>query len=207
MNKVEATWIVNERVDNIYNDLKSFVYIRIHSLQHGQDNIGGGNITAAIALFAVLNFLGKIQYYLDKGSSTPIENNEPRIVEEVAFIHLVKKLSQYGINLGLPNDNNQALKLVWNGFRNKLSHVGEVEGGKQVTMYVINDIAGNLTVSNFLTNLKDKQAFNHDGQYRKWTLNADVLLAKLPEIKSVITKQINTFSDTLDYNLLRKIIG
>lgn len=136
MNKTEAVWIIDERVDGVYDDLKGFAYIRIHSLQHGEDNLSRGDITAAIALFSVLNFLGKIQYYLDEKDKTPLENEDPKIVEEVAFIHLVRKLSEAGIELGLPTDETDALKLVWNGFRNKLAHVSSVEDGKQVMVYV-----------------------------------------------------------------------
>lgn len=209
MDKVEAVWIIDDRIDGIANDLKAFVYIRIHSIQHGSDDIGGGNVTSAIALFSALNFLAKIQYYLDKRGRTPIDDTGmPLINEEVAFIHLVKKLADENISLGLPTDNMDALKLVWSGFRNKLAHVSTVQDGKQVMAYTITDAPGGLTPTLLLSEIKNEEPFQHDGQYRNWKLNVDVLLAKLPMIKRLITHQLcNGDQTTIDYALLEKIIG
>lgn len=209
MNKAEAIWNIDERVDGIYNDLKAFLYIRKNNLQHNGENIGGGNMTQAIALFSVLNFLGKIQYYLDKRTDLRLnEAEEPIIIEEQAFIHLVRMLDSLGIKLGLPADDSEVLKLVWNGFRNKLAHVSNVEFGKQVMVYVIGDPDNSLTISNMLKLIKDKEAFEHDGDNRNWRVNADILLAKLPSIKKAIVDQLHHDQNKpIDYNVLEQIIG
>lgn len=208
MNKAEAIWIIDDRVGGIYNDLRSFVYIRINSLQNIDRGLGGGNVTQAIALFSLLNFLGKIQYYFDKMQRLQLsEEGEPSIIEEQAFIHLVRKLNDEGINLGLPPGKSATLKLVWNGFRNKLAHVSNPEDGKQIMVYVIDDRTGGLTVDDLLARVQEQAAFTHDGSYRNWHLNADILLAKLPRIKEIIKQQLHEKDEDLDYNILEKIIG
>jgi len=208
MNKAEAIWAIDERVDGIYNDLRAYVYIRIKGLQHGPESIGGGNITQAIALFSVLNFLGKIQYYFDKLEHLPLDSRgEPVIVEERGFIHLIRKLDSEHINLGLPADNSDALKLVWSGFRNKLAHVSNPEFGKQIMAYTVDDRSGNLTIDGLLTRIMSEDAFTHDGNLRNWHLNVDVLLAKLPHVKDAVKRQLHSKDTALDYATLEKIMG
>ena len=209
MNKTQAIRNINERVDGIYNDLKAFLYIRKNKLQHTDENIGGGNMTQAIALFSVLNFFGKIQYYLDKREELRLnEVGEPIIIEEQAFIHLVRKLDAVGIKLGLPVNESAILKLVWNGFRNKLAHVSNVEIGKQVMVYIIEDHDNTLTISSILAKIEDKEAFESDGYNRNWRVNADILLSKLPSIKKSIIDQLHNDKNTpINYNILEKVIG
>jgi hypothetical protein len=209
MKKTEAIWAINERVDGVYNDLRGFVYIRKHNLQNSSEHIGGGNITQAMALFSLLNFLGKIQYFFDvNGTIEIMDTGEPKINEEVAFIHLMRKLDEDEINLGLPIDKSDTLKMVWSGFRNKLAHVSNVEYGKQVMVYVINDPSNTLTVSGILDKVKNKVMFEHDGHHKNWRVNADVLLANIPIIKKIVVDQIyQADQTTFDYETLEKIIG
>lgn len=209
MKKADAIWAINDRVDGVYSDLRGFVYIRKHNLQNSKEQIGGGNITQAMALFSLLNFLAKIQYFLDKDGAIQLKDSgEPDIIEENAFIHLVRKIDSDGINLGLPANDTDTLKLVWSGFRNKLAHVSNVEFGKQVMVYVIGDPNDSLTVSKILERVKDKQAFEHNGDFRNWRVNADILLANIPRIKQIIVDQIHEAElSTLNYKLLEKVIG
>ena len=209
MKKADAIWAIDDRVNGVYSDLRGFVYIRKHNLQNSKEEIGGGNITQAMALFSLLNFLAKIQYFLDKNGAIGLkESGEPDIIEENAFIHLVRKLDSEGIILGLPAKDSSTLKLVWSGFRNKLSHVSNVEFGKQVMVYVIGDPNNSLTVSEILDKVKDKQAFEHDGDFRNWRVNADILLANIPRIKQIVVDQLhNANQSTVNYELLEKVIG
>jgi hypothetical protein len=57
---------LQERTTWVYNDLKAFLYIRLHALQHKDDNIGGGNISTATVLFVTLGLLAKVNYFVEK---------------------------------------------------------------------------------------------------------------------------------------------
>lgn len=204
-NKIKK--IIDQRVTGIYNDLKAFVYIRKHNLQHQEDGIGGGNITQAIALFTILNFLGKIQYFIDKKSGIDLEENgDPKIIEEYAFYYLIDALRKAGIDLGLSIHDNETLGIVWKGFRNKLAHVSTVEDGKQVLVFTNSSSVSQYAIQQILENIKNKIPFEHDGSNRNWRINVDILLAKLPEIKMAVVQNLNN-ENNLDLNLLRKVVG
>ena len=200
---------INSRINGVYNDLKAFIYIRKHNLQHKEDDIGGGNITMALVLFTTLSFLGKIQYFVDKKGVVKFDSEGiPVINEEHAFFHLIKLLHANKINLGLPDRNNSILSLVWKGFRNKLAHVNTIENGKQAMSFIIGDPENLLTVRGILNKLSGKEAFEHDGSDRNWRVNVDILLANLPAICNIVVGEVKKAN--LEYpqlENLRKVIG
>jgi len=194
--------IIEDRVVGVQNDLKAFLYIRKHNLQHKDDNIGGGNIVVALSLFTCLNFLGKTYYCTvrpDKFESTGHAKNETE-----TFVQFMKFMQQSGINLGLPS-NGEVLELVWSGFRDYLAHRLTVEPGKSVLTFSF-EPGHRGSIQDILTKAKQHQVFEHDGSNRNWIVNGDALFAYLPDIVANTVQYIKNNENT-DHNLLLKVVG
>ncbi len=196
--------IIEDRVLGVQNDLKAFLYIRQHNLQHKgtNDNIGGGNIVVALSLFTCLNFLGKTYYCTvrpDKFDLTGRAKNETE-----TFVQFMKFIQQSDINLGLPS-NGEVLELVWSGFRDYLAHRLTVEPGKSVLTFSF-EPGHQGSIGDTLKKAKKHQVFEHDGSNRNWIVNGDALFARLPDIVAKTVLHIKKNENT-DHNLLFKVIG
>jgi hypothetical protein len=201
--KQKAIDIIKDRVLGPENDLKSFVYIRKNRLQHQDpDNLGGGNIVAALSLFTMLNFLGKSFYCVKKPDKFDRITGE--VNETETFVQFYKYLHGQGVDLGLPTDGS-VLDLVWKGFRNYLAHLMVPETGKASLTFQFDEIH-NGTIAEILDMARTHKPFEHDGSNRNWRVNCDVLLAWMPKITEVVTKFIEDTDDT-DIDLLKKVVG
>lgn len=131
------------------NDVNSFIFLRsktgLATLQ--QYKLGGGNHLSLIGQFAILNFIAKIHFVLNKGSRAYIGSDKvteikelkksapsnvkkyirvPRlgeINEKSAFVLLV---FEYPKDIGLPKVRDKIEK-VWDDLRNKISHLATIE--------------------------------------------------------------------------------
>ena len=86
----ELRSLVEERTAWVYNDLKAFLYRRMHGLQHQADDIGGGNISSAVVLFSYLSLLSKVYYLTVHPEKFDAETGEVNEVE--AFTAFAKAL-------------------------------------------------------------------------------------------------------------------
>lgn len=194
--------IVEDRVVGVENDLKAFIYIRKHSLQHKEDNIGGGNIVVALSLFTTLSFLGKVYYCVIQPGKFKLDGKAKNETE--TFVQFMKFIQTSGIDLGLTN-NGEVLELVWHGFRDYLAHRLTVEPGKSViTFYFEPEHKG--TITEILANAKAHKAFEHDGSNKNWTVNGDTLLAYLPVITGKVTEFVKN-REGLNPDLLKRVVG
>jgi len=131
------------------NDVNSFIFLRSKTglpiLK--EYKLGGGNHLSLTGQFAILNFISKIHFVLNKGGKAYVGFNKvtkikalkrnaalnirgyvrvPRlgeINEKEAFVLLVLK---YPKDIGIPKAQNKIEK-VWDDIRNKISHLATIE--------------------------------------------------------------------------------
>lgn len=131
------------------NDVNSFIFLRsktgLSILR--EYKLGGGNHLSLIGQFAILNFISKIHFVLNKGRAAYIGSGKvtkiqelkrsapsnirnyvrvPRlgeINEKEAFVLLVL---EYPKDIGIPKVQYKIEK-VWNDIRNKISHLATIE--------------------------------------------------------------------------------
>jgi len=198
--KSEVAKIVQERIGGLCADHRTFVYIRANNL-HVDHGLGGGNITSALAAFSALSLLTKICYFIDKPQRfTPHDSVYFTVSETDAFSHFVKLLCHNGIELGVDKNDIEGQKLIWNGFRDYLAHLGTVEHGKQVIAFEFKQPKRDQPVPTLdarIEKMSEWQVFAHDDSGRNWSVYIDVLFAKLERIilPLVITKVIEHVID------------
>lgn len=180
--KSEVVKIIQERVGGLCADHRAFIYVRANNL-HVDHNLGGGNITSALAAFSALSLLTKICYFIDKPQRfTPHNSLYFTVNETDAFKHFIKILSINGIELGVAKDDTEGQRLIWDGFRDYLAHLGTVEHGKQVVTFEFKKPSRGEpvpTVAARIKKMSERQVFEHDGGGRNWRVYIDVLFAKL----------------------------
>lgn len=212
--KSEVVKIIQERVGGLCADHRTFVYVRANNL-HTDKGLGGGNITSALAAFSALSLLTKICYFIDKPQRfTPHDTVYFTVSETDAFSHFIKLLSQNGIELGVSKDDSGGQKLIWDGFRDYLAHLGTVEHGKQVITFAFKQPRRGQpspTLDARIEKMSGWQVFEHDGGGRNWRIYIDVLFAKLEKIilPFVITKVIEyaVDEDEAARNLYKLVSG
>ncbi|HEX9153809.1 MAG TPA: hypothetical protein VF809_03245 [Candidatus Saccharimonadales bacterium] len=127
--------------------------------------------------------------------------------ESYAFKHFVRYLHGEGIDLGIPHDNSEAIGKVWNGFRNKLSHVSTVEYGKSVIVF---DVGHKGDVESFMDRVANearRSAFVPGGNSSGWRLYVDVLLQTMLQISETVINKLKTLNkNQVDLLRLSKII-
>jgi len=193
--------IIKDRLNGVQNDLKAFLYIRKENLQHKHDNIGGGNIVVALSLFTCLGFLGKAYYCTEKPNNFDPDGSAN---ETEVFIHFMKFIQRSGIDLGLPTKGD-ILELVWDGFRNQLAHCLNVDPGKSIVTFQFEPENKN-TINQILLEAKKNKVFEHNGEFRNWVVNCDVLFAYLPDIVNQTIEHISQKKD-INADLLRKVVN
>ena len=200
----KCTEDILDRIAGVQNDLKAFIYIRKHNLQHEgtPDNIGGGNIVVALSLFTALNFLGKTYYCVKR----PDKFNDDGSVknETETFVHFMKFIQRSGLDLGL-SGNGEILELVWSGFRDYLAHRLTVEPGKGVLTFEFKPGHGG-SIQDIMAIAKTHKVFEHDGNNRNWIVNGDSLLGNLQDITQ-LTVDFLLESENVNTELLLNVIG
>jgi hypothetical protein len=137
---------LEERTNWVYNDLKAFQFIRLNSLQHKKDNIGGGNISMATLLFIMLSLYSKINYFIERPDKF---RDDGTVNEQEAFIKFAKQLKAEGIITSLP-ENGKPLALIWTGFRDHLVHRLTVENGKAAAAFTFTAIVPAMTLEELM---------------------------------------------------------
>lgn len=200
----KCTEDILDRIAGVQNDLKAFIYIRKHNLQHEgtPDNIGGGNIVVALSLFTALNFLGKTYYCVkrpDKFNDDGSAKNETE-----TFLHFMRFIQRSGLDLGL-SGNGEILELVWSGFRDYLAHRLTVEPGKAVLTFEFKPGHGG-SIEDIMAKAKTHKVFEDDGNNRNWIVNGDSLLSNLQDITQ-LTVDFLLESENVNTELLLNVIG
>ncbi len=200
----KCTEDILDRIAGVQNDLKAFIYIRKHNLQHKgtSDNIGGGNIVVALSLFTALNFLGKTYYCVKRPDKFNPDGSA--INETETFVHFMKFIQSSGLDLGL-SGNGEILELVWSGFRDYLAHRLTVEPGKAVLSFEFRP-GHSGSIEDILEKAKSHKVFEHDGSNRNWIVNGDSLLSYLPDVTR-ITVDFLLESKDVNTELLLNVIG
>jgi len=200
----KCTEDIIDRITGVQNDLKAFLYIRKHNLQHQgtPDNIGGGNIVVALSLFTALNFLGKTYYCVKRPDKFNADGSAKNETE--TFVHFMKFVQNNGLDLGL-SGSGQILEMLWSGFRDYLAHRLTVEPGKAVLAFEF-EPGHNGTIADILERAKAHKVFRHDGNNQNWIVNGDSLLAFLPDITQT-TVDFMLDSKNVDTDLLLNVIG
>ena len=65
MLKEELIKVLSQRFLFVFEDAKTYIYVRKEGIQD-KERLGGGNFTIAYSLFALLNLASKVHYYLHK---------------------------------------------------------------------------------------------------------------------------------------------
>jgi hypothetical protein len=96
---------------------------------------------------------------------------------------------------------------MWNGFRNYLVHRFAVEDGKRVLSHATFEPAYQMSgsVTSLLDSYRSHEIFKHDGYERNWSINCDVLHAKLPETSEYVCRKLR--SNNVDIERLDRIVG
>ncbi len=212
--KSEVVKIVQERVGGLCADHRTFVYVRANNL-HIDNELGGGNITSALAAFSALSLLTKICYFIDMPRRfTPHDSVYFTVNETDAFSHFIKLLSRNGIELGVDSNDADGKRLIWNGFRDYLAHLGTVEHGKQVITFEFRQPRRDEpapSLDDRIDKLSRLQVFAHDGSGRNWQVYIDVLFAKLEkEILPFVTTKVVEYAvdeDESARNLYKLVSG
>lgn len=152
MNKIDRKEIaeyIENRCNFLLRDTNTFVWAKTNvsqtfDLDYDHCNIGGGNMLMVHGLLAIINYLAKIYYILNKGDKLRDEEKEKFLIE-----HLKTKLEYKGKELKINeyfllkpyiNETNAFTyfisespvdwclgkdepKTVWNFYRNKLAHL------------------------------------------------------------------------------------
>lgn len=158
------------------NDVNSFIFLRSKKGLPilNEYKLGGGNHLSLIGQFAMLNFISKINFVLNKGGSVYIGSDKIENVRKIrkdtpanlrkyiripkpgemnekdAFVFLIFK---YPIDLGIPKQKEKIEK-VWDDLRNKISHLATIE-------------ADNVAVAVRYPTIEYLQIFK---EAKKWTL-------------------------------------
>lgn len=212
--KSEVVKIIQERVGGLCADHHTFVYIRANNL-HVENGLGGGNITSALAAFSALSLLTKICYFIDKPQRfAPHDSVYFTVSETDAFSHFIKILSRNGTELGVNKDDTGGQKLIWNGFRDYLAHLGTVEHGKQVVTFEFKQPRRGQpapTLDARIEKMLEWPVFEHDGSGRNWRVYIDVLFAKLEkEILPFVANKVIEYTvdeDEAARNLYKLVSG
>ncbi len=204
INNLNAT--ITERINGAYNDLRAFIFIRIHYYHKNEPYVGGGNMTMALTLFSALNYLSKIYYCIMSPEKFNIDVNGKITVNEThAFKKFARHLISQDILSGITMDDS-ALSLVWNGFRDHLAHKITVQNGKVVYTFEfeVSDMK-NTNMDQVMLSLKKGNVFIANNEGRDWHVNVDVLLSILPEITESLLGVLNT-SNIKNYELLKRVV-
>lgn len=195
--------IIKDRIDGISNDLKAFLYIRKLRLQHEgtEDNIGGGNLVAALSLFSIFNLLSRACYCFEYPGSFDKDGN---VNETDAFVYFVKFLKKNGVDLGLPSSDIE-LQKVWKEFRGYLAHVMVVGQKMRVITFIYDKPLAKTSVGKLLDSARNFKPFEMNVEEADWQLNTDVLMAYVPEIMEKVSEYLLQHRNS-DLTLLKTVI-
>lgn len=133
--KKELIREIEQRVDLIVNDNRTFIYSKIKEASDNRQYInkfGGGNFLSTLGIFSALNLLAKVNAILNKASVQKdksifrLYQNKRSLSEKEAFAGLYKDTRKF-INWGLDSENEA--KEFWDKYRNSLSHTAIPKDG------------------------------------------------------------------------------
>ena len=99
MIKDELISVLTQRVSFVFEDAKTYIYVRKEGIQD-REGLGGGNFTVAYSLFALLNLAAKVHYFLHK----------PQNFSSLEYRSKVKDLKDKVLSGDLSSDEKKILK-------------------------------------------------------------------------------------------------
>ncbi|MDD5016407.1 MAG: hypothetical protein PHW73_15185 [Atribacterota bacterium] len=114
---------LKKKTDFILGDVKTYIWVKSsvsykYSEYAGKYHLGGGNFLIVQGLFSIINYLCKINFILQKGTSAyDIVTKESNYDEKSAFEVLIRKSNIWKIN------DQGTLQAIWDYYRNSLTHL------------------------------------------------------------------------------------
>jgi hypothetical protein len=90
MIKEELITALSQRFLFVFEDAKTYIYVRKEGIQD-KEGLGGGNFTVAYSLFALLNLASKVHYYLHKPkkfTDDELQNRVKNLKDKILAIEL-----------------------------------------------------------------------------------------------------------------------
>ncbi len=194
---------VNERIEHLRADLRSFIYLRTHpDWQREGHGLGGGNVVGALAAFSLLGLLAKVVRAVRSPtafalSPQPCETcgRGPRIheVNETdAFGAFVQWLRTEGVELGVKGKDATD---VWREYRDWLVHRFDTKHFV-ATMTFKNEDLDRRSSTPLDVVLRERQSSKgmkiigrRDG---RWIFTIDMLYIELDAIERAVTGLLTT---------------
>lgn len=207
--------IIDDRVLGITNDLSTYIDLRKDNRQHTSqnNNLGGGNMVMAIALFAAVNLLSKAYIAVvsnEAGEYSGLFDERGHAQDEQkVFVRFVESLNP---DIGLfaaTSRSKTSYRKVWERFRDFTTHVLVPDQGNIVIAYTWSRPQSK-TAYELLRELEsDAFVFAFQNDNGSWTVNVDKLLSLLPKLTEHTTSLIRTHGKECDKNcsaVLQKIL-
>lgn len=207
--------IIDDRVLGIINDLSTYIDLRKDNRQHASQNndLGGGNMVMAIALFAAVNLLSKAYIAVmsnEAGEYSDLFDERGYAQDEQkVFVRFVESLNP---NIGLfaaTSRSKTSYRKVWERFRDFTTHVLVPDQGNIVIAHIWSRPQSK-TAYELLRELEsDASVFAFQSDNGSWTVNVDKLLSLLPKLTEHTTSFIRTHGKECDKNcsdVLQKIL-
>jgi hypothetical protein len=166
----------------IIRDAQSFLFLNFEQKNKiDEHKLGLGSFSTSISLFALINFVSKIYFILNKGNEKTVTSSEldeyerlkkviqdnttewrnikkyfkkPRIGdinETDAFVFLIEKCP---IDFGIEKTNKEQICEIWQNYRNKLTHLISLKGNKINGQMLINLVVNPSEEGMYKSNLK-----------------------------------------------------
>ena len=166
----------------IIKDAHSFLFLNFEQKNKiDEHKLGLGSFSTSISLFALINFLSKVYYILNKGNEKIVNQSDideykrlekilkenklewknirkyfrkPRIGdinETDAFVFLIEKCP---IDFGIEKTNKEQICEIWQNYRNKLTHLISLKGNTINGQMLINLVVNPSEKGMYKSNLK-----------------------------------------------------
>jgi len=188
----EQIRLLRNQVNWVIHDSLSFLWLK-NGRYHGMipTICGGGNLMMANSALSALNYLGKVNSFLNYGRKKGAEDG--------VFKELVKDLYVSGLSLGVDVDD---AKEIWRRFRIGLSHMNYPKGAILTHAGLADEktiFKGNEAVAEAIENLQDRSftkmfEASGSGEYI-YTFNVEIFIFRdLAKIREFLVKKINATS-------------
>lgn len=193
--KQEVHSYIIDRVKNITNDSRTFLLIRTFHISDISDDelcIGGGNLLIAMGDFAVFEYLSRIYYGLTNDESKWFDSKDNWKFKHPAddcFVNLILN-NQSGVSFGLENLKPDELKVLWNEWRNKLSHLlCQNEKHSSISFLSVGELQQRKSYISFI-NSKSINRVAFEKVDSSWKCFIDVLNRDLDKLASWIASDV-----------------
>lgn len=193
--KHEVYSYITDRVKNITNDSRTFLLVRsTHTADISDDelHIGGGNLLVAMGDFSVFEYLSRIYYGLTNDAGKWFDDKENWKFKPSAddcFVNLILN-NQSGVSFGFENLKPNELKIIWNEWRNKLTHLlCQNEKHSSISFLSVGELNQRKSYISFINSkVSNKVAFEKNNS--SWHCFIDILNRDLDKLASWIANEV-----------------